>query len=1164
MKEKLYYRIGLDIGIASVGWAVLENNSEDEPIRIIDLGVRIFDKAEIPKTGESLAAPRRMARTTRRRLRRRKHRLDRIKWLLQQEGLIEIDSFMERYYSGNLPDVYRLRYEALDRKLTDEEFAQILIHIAKHRGFKSTRKSETTTKEVGQILKATSANQELMLKKNYRTVGEMLYCDVSFKLECPWTESGYILAVRNRPEDYRHTILRDMLAEEVKVIFARQREFGNEKATEELEQCYLKIMLDQRFFDMGPGNQPDGTPSPYAINGFEGRVGKCTLEPEEMRAAKATYTAELFVALQKINHLRLVDKNGASRGLSEEERKILYDLIHKSKDIKYSTVRSKLNIDESYRFNTLNYSLKTKGTKSVEVQTENVQIEDVQTEDVQKADVSKRKADAFKKTEDAKFISMTNYHELMKRIGHLTESCSDEEKRDLFDKVATILTLYKNDDSRTEKLEALGLGAEDIEQLLVLAPSKFQHLSLKAMQKIMPYLKDGIIYNEACERAGYDFKADNTGEKSKLLKGEVVQSVLNDITNPVVKRSVSQTVKVINAIIQKYGSPQAVNIELAREMAKNFKNRGSLEKEMTDRFNQNEKIKKRIQEIWKKTPTGQDIIKYRLWEEQQGICLYSGKTIPPNELFEAGYDIDHILPYSITFDDSLRNKVLVTSQENRQKGNRIPYEYFGHDEKRWKEFEARVACYVKDYRKQQKLLKKVFTQEEREQFKERNLNDTKYITTVVYNLIRQNLELEPYNKPSQKPKRKKQVMAVNGVVTAYLRKRWGIQKLFEVKKRDIDTHHAVDAVVIACCTDGMIQKITKSVQAREMRYAKDTYFVDEETGEIFDRAHFTKDEWDEKFGVKIPKPWECFIDELDVRTGADPIGFLKTHPEVDREIEYPEWMYDENTRVVRPIFVSRMPNHKVTGAAHADTIRSPRHYKEEGVVLTKTALTDLKLNKDGEIEGYYNPESDWLLYNALKLQLQRFGNDAKKAFAEEFHKPKSDGTDGPVVKKVKVQKKLSLGVEVNGGKGIAENGSMVRIDVFRENGKYYFVPVYTADVVKKVLPNKASTANKPYSEWRVIDDKNFIFSLYSRDLIHVKSKKGVKTNLVQGGQIMQSDIYAYYIGADISKASIDGIAHDNSYKFRGLGIQSLELLEKCQVDILGNISIVKKEKRMGF
>ena len=90
MDEKMDYRIGLDIGIASVGWAVLQNNSDDEPVRIVDLGVRIFDTAEIPKTGESLAGPRRAARTTRRRLRRRKHRLDRIKWLFENQGLINI------------------------------------------------------------------------------------------------------------------------------------------------------------------------------------------------------------------------------------------------------------------------------------------------------------------------------------------------------------------------------------------------------------------------------------------------------------------------------------------------------------------------------------------------------------------------------------------------------------------------------------------------------------------------------------------------------------------------------------------------------------------------------------------------------------------------------------------------------------------------------------------------------------------------------------------------------------------------------------------------------------------------------------------------------------------------------------------------------------------
>lgn len=719
---------------------------------------------------------------------------------------------------------------------------------------------------------------------------------------------------------------------------------------------------------------------------------------------------------------------------------------------------------------------------------------------------------------------------------------------------------YKNDDSRSERLREIGMDDENIDKLLDMSPAKFQHVSLKAMQKIIPYLKDGMTYDKACEAAGYDFKADYNGKKSKLLKGEAIQEVLAEIANPVVKRSVSQTIKVINAIIQKYGSPQAVNIELAREMSKTFDERRELQKQMDERFAQNDKIKKQIQELGKVNPTGQDILKYRLWVEQGEHCLYSGERIPLEKLFEPGYDIDHILPYSITFDDSFRNKVLVTSKENRQKGNRTPYEYFGADEKRWNEFEARVSSSVKDCKKQQKLLKKYFTEEERKQFKERNLNDTKYITRVVYNMIRQNLELAPYNRDDHK----KQVTAVNGAVTAYLRKRWGIQKLFEQKNREIDTHHAVDAVVIACCTDGMIHRISRSVQAREIAYAMDTQFIDYETGEILDRAYFTRDEWDEKFGVKIERPWPWFMDELQVRMGEAPLEFLAAHSDVNRELNYPEWMLDEKNKVVREIFVSRMPNHKVTGAAHADTVRSPRHYEENGTVLTKTALTELKLNKDGEIEGYYNPESDWLLYNALKQQLQRYSGDAKKAFAEPFHKPKADGSEGPVVKKVKLQKKLSLGVEVNGGQGIAENGSMVRIDVFRENGKYYFVPIYTADVVKKKLPNKAATALKPYSEWRVVDDKDFLFSLYSRDLVHIKSKKGVKTKLKSGAIVEQKDIYVYYIGANTWTASISGLGHDSKFAFEGLGIQRLELVEKCQVDILGNKFAVKDEKRMGF
>ena len=340
------YRIGLDIGIASVGWAVLENNSQDEPIRILDLGVRIFEAAEVPKTGAALAAERRDARTARRRIRRRRHRLERIKWLFEREGLIQIDSFMERYHSPNLPDVYELRYEGLERKLSNEEFAQVLLHIAKHRGFRSTRKAELKEGDNGKVLKATEENRKRMEEHGYRTVGEMIYKDAYFHTECAWADNGYLLTPRNKADDYSHTMLRALLEEEVHILFDSQRKFGNEKATETLEQEYLEIMLSQRSFDMGPGQQADGTPSPYAMEGFGNKVGYCTLEREsgERRAAKATYTAELFVALQKITHMKLVHMDGTSRFFTEEERNILLEMLSSKKEIKYAAVRKKLNL----------------------------------------------------------------------------------------------------------------------------------------------------------------------------------------------------------------------------------------------------------------------------------------------------------------------------------------------------------------------------------------------------------------------------------------------------------------------------------------------------------------------------------------------------------------------------------------------------------------------------------------------------------------------------------------------------------------------------------------------------------------------------------------------------------------------------------------------------
>lgn len=1166
MENGFTYRLGLDIGIASVGAAVVQTNSFDKPCHLTEPNVRTFPAAECRENGKyygkSAAVPRRECRSTRRRIKRKQLRMNCIKQTLQKAGLIDIDEFMKRYSDGTLPNVYQLRYEGLDRLLTDDEFAQILIHIAKHRGFLSTRRADKKDKESGAILAATSANQKLMMEKGYRTVGEMMYLDESFHTPCSSNEQGFIVTPRNKAKDYKHTIYRSMLVDEVHVLFDAQRKLGNTKATETLESEYLEIMTRQRSYDLGPGLQADGTKSPFAMDGYKSNAGECTFYKEETRAAKGTYTAELSITLQKINNLKLVDRYGDGRFLADEEKQKILEYISKHKTMKYKTVKTLLGIDPMIRFNLLNYGKKKKTKKESDDKTKDDSTKKKSTkksktkaETSEKTDKDSNKEETelerINRIEDTVFVSMEftlSYTDCLKtRIKTLSET----EKRDLFDEVGELLTSYKTDEARIEKLSNLGLTSEEIDHLLDLNPKGYSRLSHKAMKEIEPYLVQGLTYDKACTAAGLDFQVTYTGEKMKYLKGPEINNIINNIQSPVVRRSVTQTVRIINAIIRKYGSPQAVNVELSREMSKSFLERKKAETAMELRHKENVKFCEEIKKLGINSPNGEDITRYRLWKDQNGICLYSGEKIPTRAMFTREYEIDHIIPYSISLDDRYQNKVLVKTGENWEKGNRLPYEYFGHDKTRWAAYENRVESLIKSDGKKAHLLKKNYTKEDQREFTERNLNDTRYATTVVYNMILQYLYLEPYNCDGKT----KQVYAVNGAVTAYLRKRWGLNK----KDRTNDRHHAMDAVVIACCTDEMIAKVTKYMQDRETAYSKNFRIADEETGEILTRSNFTREQYDEAYGVRFPVPWETFREEIDLRIfNDDPFDYLMKDRNLQIKIDYPDWMYGEEEspvakgkyiNYIRPMFVSVACSHKATGRAHEETIRSAKYHDSDSLVISKKALKDLKLNKDNEIKDYYNKECDPLLYEALRNRLLEYNGDGKKAFAEEFHKPKADGTDGPVVKSVKVIEKKTTGVQIN--HGLAGNGNMVRVDLYQKEGKYYAVPIYISDMVKKEIPRKAATGGKQYKDWRVMDPDDFLFSVYPRDLLHLKKGKPFNDGL-------SNDIYMYFAGLDPASASFAVTAHDSSISLRGIGIQNLELIEKCQVDMLGEIHVCKR------
>lgn len=1057
------YRLGLDIGTTSVGAAILNIDHYGEPNRIIDMHVRTFEAAENPNDGSSLAAPRREARGARRRNRRHKHRLDRIKALIQSEGIYTKEKLDSLYHAkGNiLMDIYQIRYESLERKLNNEELTRLLIHFAQRRGFKSNRKNEKKGSDEGKLLAATADNEKYLKEKGHRTVGEML-----------WKDERFAENKRNKGGDYSNTFLRSQLREEIGIIFEKQKAFGSLYVTDAFSEKYLKILFSQRAFEEGPGEE-----SPYAGNQIEKMVGKCTFEKEEKRASKATYTFELFNLWQKINSIGIL-QDGMKRRLTDDERNKLFALCHKTEKIDYKRIRKELELGQDALFSNLTY-----GQKEVE------------------------------EVEAAKFQYLPVYHEMRRAFDKISKNHVLQISNTQRDLIGTAITYYKTDDKIQQALLEGNFSKEEINAILGMKNfSKFGSLSVKAMQKVIPYLEKGLTYDKACEQAGYDFRAHNVAEKKKYLP-KLPQNTY-DITSPVVKRAINQTIKVVNEIIKRHGSPAAVNIELAREMSKSFKDRKRIEKEQKDNAAQNQRIYDEIKDTFHVAqPSGQDIVKYKLWQEQDCKCVYTGQPIKAENLFVPGYyEVDHIIPYSISFDDSYTNKVLVLTKANRDKGNRIPMQYVANKE----EYEIRVNTLIKNRAKREKLLKPILTEEDMGEMKQRSLQDTQFITRFMMNYIRDYLLFdEAYD-------RKQRVTAVNGRVTAYMRKRWGINKVRE----DGDLHHSVDAVVVACITPGIVQMVTEYAKREENRY-------------------LNKD--DVAMRERFPMPWPEFSTELDIRTCKEPKEMLQ-------KVSLANYQ-DVDIDSIKPIFVSRMTKKKVTGQAHKETIRAYREVDGKMRTVTKTSIQKLELDKDGEIERYYNPSSDILLYELLRSRLKEAGGNGKEAFPEGFvYKPTPNGGVAPKVKKVKIYAVSNLNIPVN--HGVAANGAMVRIDLYYVEGEgYYFIPIYISDLMKEELPKKACVPHKEYHDWKNMKDEDFLYSIYPNDLLYIKSstpKKFAKKRGEKKDSFEAEEAFVYYREAGISGATITVETHDNNYTIQSLGVKTLSRIEKYHVDVLGN------------
>jgi CRISPR-associated endonuclease Csn1 len=1134
---------GLDIGIASVGWAVL---GED---RIIDLGVRCFDKAETAKEGESLNLARHSARLLRRRLRHRAWRLTKLTRLFKREGLIANTSALKSPFTKSL---WQLRVEALDYKLNEEEWARVIYHLCKHRGFHWVSRAEEkaaeddSKSEGGRVKQGLAGTKKLMAEKSYRTAAEMITkefftprIDEDGKPALTKKTAEPILdgAARNKQGDYSKALSRVLLSEEFALLFKRQRELDNPHTSTEFEANIL-----------GNGDKKSGLfwEQNPALSGAAllTMLGKCTFEKSEYRAPKASFTAERHVWLTRLNNLRIV-VDGTTRSLNEAERCIAlplpyeYDTDFTFKRLRIALVKAGLTPD--FRFASLAYPSER-----------------------QKAE------EKAKDPEDEKLAKLSGWQDLRKALKadglqNEWQKISTDAlggKPQLLDEIVRVLTVFKEDEEVKHELSKLNLPnkAKMVEVLLSVSFDKFNSLSLKALYKILPHMEVGLRYDEACIKAGYhhsQLHEVGAGEHKYLPPFYAGRSKdgrlkfsedMNIPRNPVVLRALNQARKVVNALIKEYGSPHEVHIEMARDLTKPLKGhkdskgnyimgRLDIKKEQDEYRDRNENdwqefVKNAaslgLGEVPNRERHGNDFTKWQLYREQHSQCAYSVKPIDTHRLLERGYaEIDHALPRSRSFDNSKNNKVLVLIKENQDKGNRTAYEYLtsfpgGEDGERWRQFKAFVES-NKQYRqaKRSRLLRKDFGEKEAKEFRDRNLNDTRYICKFFKNYVEQYLQLHTDSTA-------KRCVVLSGQMTSFLRARWGLVKV----RGDSDRHHALDAAVVAACSHGMVKRLSDYSQRKELGQLHKG-FVDIETGEIANPAMF------QQMQEHFPNPWLHFRDEVKLRLSMDDPTLLRG------EMEKFGTYSPEALEAVRPLFVSRAPQRRNSGAAHKDTIYAqPERLVAQGGVTQKVALTSLTLK---DLDKLVDPHRNEKLYAAIRNRLEQHGGKGDKAFpaSNPLRKPDSEGNPtGPIVRGVTMEIDKLSGIPIRGG--IAKNDTMLRVDVFTKANKFHLVPVYVHHAVAKVLPDRAIVQGKDEDEWTLIDDSfQFGFSMYPNDLMQINRKGKEK-------------IIGYYAGCDRSAESLAFWAHDRNQQvgkdglIRGVGVKMALSIEKFNVDVLGN------------
>ena len=959
---------GFDIGTTSIGFAVIDHDPHKATGEIKRMGVRIFPEARDPK-GAPLNQERRGARMRRRQLRRRRERRRLLAVALSEAGLLppygspDWDGIMKPRNKGYSEkyDPYDLRRRASNGDpLTPHEFGRAIYHLSQRRHFKGRDIDEisddTETEDRNKAdddadekkAKAGRESTIAILKSKETTLGAWL------------SERGS--HVRKRGVHATRRIVEDEFDE----IWEKQKKHLSALQDEELRESIREAIFDQR-------------PVFWRRN----TLGECRFFPEAPLCPKGAWLSQQKRMLEKVNNLAV---GGSTCPLDAEERRAILDRLQTQTSMTWGGVKGALK--SLYRQRgmqgaerRLKFNLEQGGEKKLIGNPLEAKLADIFGKDWP---AHPRKGEIRDAVHDR--LWHADYREVVsQRVVILP---AKERKRRRAKAAYSFVDDFGVTEEQAEKLKALKL------------PTGWEPYSVEALQTFLPHLEAGVRFGELMSSPEWQNWREETFPEMEMPTGEIRDRLpspadpkerarIAKLRNPTVARTRNELRKVVNNLIDKFGKPDLIRLELTRDVGMSKRQREEKSVGMRRQEGRRNKARKALEEREKPNPLRDDIEKWMLWEECGRLCPYTAKPIGFEALFnENEFQVEHIWPRSRSFDNSFRNKTLCHRDENLRKGNRIPFEYRGNDEEGWAQLVKRL-----EGMKAPKggvgmspgKIRRFLAREIPEGFASRQLNDTGYAAREAVSFLKQLW-------PDAGPEAPVTVQAVSGRVTAQLRRLWGLNDILAEdgkKTREDHRHHAIDALAVACAHPGMTQKLSRYWQVRESQIKKSP------------AAH----------KPRLDRPWET------IRADAE--------------------------KAVSEIVVSHRVRKKVSGPLHLGTIYGDTREEDDSntyrYFVTRKKVEELSKRELNEIrdEAVCKIVRDWV---------DEHGGDPKKAFP-----PYPNRGRGPEIRKVRLLKKQQLKLMVKAATGYAEQGENHHMAIYRlPDGEIDFEVVSLFDAAQRL------------------------------------------------------------------------------------------------------------------